>query len=92
MRYWDGEPEVTSDRYACACCSHLTLSEPPGSFAICSVCYWEDDEPQRRDPSLAAGANQESLIEARKNFTAFGKSSAQFRDAVRKPTADEMPR
>ena len=78
--------------YACACCSHLTLSEPSGSFAIWPVCYWEDDEQQLRDPSLAGGANHESLLEARKNFAAFGASSAQFRDDVRKPTAEEMPR
>jgi len=83
---------MTSDRYACACCSHLTLFEPPGSFAICPVCYWEDDAQQLHDPSLAGGANRESLTEARKNFVAYGASSAQFRDDVRKPNADEMPR
>lgn len=83
---------MSTDRYPCACCSHLTLSEPSGSFAICPVCYWEDDDQQLRDPSLAGGANSESLLDGRKNFAAFGASSPEFRDDVRKPTIDEMPR
>lgn len=79
------------DRHACACCSYLTLSEP-GGFEICPVCYWEDDDVQRRNPALAGGANKECLVEARKTFAAIGASSAELRDAVRKPTAEEMPR
>lgn len=37
--------------YPCVCCGFLTLAEPPpGTFEICSVCRWEDDNVQARDP------------------------------------------
>lgn len=37
-------------RYACPCCDFLTLEEPPvGTFAICPVCWWEDDNIQFDD-------------------------------------------
>src|SRR5687768_4161600 len=35
--------------FACPCCGYHTLDrEPPGSLAVCPVCYWQDassDEP-----------------------------------------------
>ncbi|MFF1900798.1 CPCC family cysteine-rich protein [Streptomyces sp. NPDC058206] len=36
--------------FPCVCCGHLTLGEPPGSYEICSVCFWEDDRVQLRWP------------------------------------------
>ncbi|MFC5904955.1 CPCC family cysteine-rich protein [Streptomyces zhihengii] len=56
----------------CVCCGHLTLSEPPGSYEICPVCFWEDDRVQLRWPDWTGGANRPSLIEAQVNFTDFG--------------------
>jgi Cysteine-rich CPCC len=53
--------------YHCRCCGYPTLDEePPGTFAICAVCYWEDDSGDH------AGANRVSLAEARASFDAFG--------------------
>ncbi len=67
---------MSSDRYPCLCCGFKTLSEaPPGTFAVCPVCFWEDDDVQARDPSFAGGANKISLDEARANFRSFGASS-----------------
>jgi hypothetical protein len=44
----------------------LTLKEePPGTFEICGVCGWEDDDAQFRDPDLRGGANEKSLNETR---------------------------
>ena len=84
---------MSQKRYACPCCNFLTLSEePPGSFAICPVCYWEDDDAQFRDPTMAGGANRVSLDAAKKNFAAFGASSEPHRAAVRPPHADEISR
>ncbi len=41
---------MSEARYACPCCGYLTLTEkPPGTFAICPVCFWEDDEVQFKD-------------------------------------------
>ena len=78
-------------RYACPCCDYLTLSEPPGSFDVCLVCFWEDDNVQRDDPSFRGGANDESLNEARANYRAFGASSRLFVKDVRKPRPEEIP-
>jgi len=36
-----------------------------GAFEICSVCGWEDDASQSRDPTLTGGANALSLNESR---------------------------
>ena len=40
------------------------FQEPLGSYEICSICGWEDDEVQQRWPSYRGGANSESLCEA----------------------------
>lgn len=79
-------------RYSCPCCGFLTLSEqPPGTFAVCPVCWWEDDDVQYRDPDFEGGANAVSLRQARTNFGATGASEARFLSHVRVPTAEEIP-
>jgi Cysteine-rich CPCC len=79
-------------RYACPCCDHFTLEEPPaGSFAICPVCWWEDDNFQFSDPSYPGGANSPSLTKARSNYLAFGASDERLRKHVRSPREDERP-
>lgn len=78
--------------YPCPCCKYLTLSEkPPGTFLICPVCYWEDDEIQFNDPLYEGGANKESLKQARENFQKFGAISKEFVKNVRKPLPEEIP-
>ena len=78
------------NRYPCPCCGFLTLEEePPGTFEICPVCFWEDDQVQFRDPDFAGGANSVSLNEARATFLAIGASDSRFADKVRTPTEDE---
>jgi hypothetical protein len=79
--------------YPCPCCGFLTLDEPPpGTFAICPVCFWEDDNIQGADPEYAGGANVVSLREARENFRTLGACEARFRNNVREPTPEEVPR
>lgn len=78
--------------YTCPCCRNLTLSEqPPGTYEICPVCYWEDDPVQFEDEGYEGGANSVSLNAARENYRAFGACSEDVRSEVRKPTADEVP-
>jgi len=60
--------------YPCPCCGYLVFDGPPGSYALCPICDWEDDGVQLRFPDLAGGANGPSLIEAQRNFAAFGAS------------------
>jgi hypothetical protein len=56
-------------KFPCPCCGNHTLTDqPPGTFQICPVCYWEDDNVQFNDPTFEGGANKESLKQARANF------------------------
>lgn len=79
-------------KYACPCCGYRTLHEPPpGTFDICPVCLWEDDNVQHDDPDFRGGANDVSLNEARANFRRMRVSDAQFADRDRAPLPDEEP-
>lgn len=83
---------IMMTNHPCPCCGFHTLSEmPPGTFAICPVCYWEDDYAQYNNPDLGGGANQVSLRQARINFAEYGASSKQVRKFVRKPRREEVP-
>lgn len=78
--------------YTCPCCGYLTFDEePPGTFEICPVCGWEDDEVQFRDQTYNGGANMVSLEEARRNFMTLGAISEASLGFVRKPFPEEMP-
>ncbi len=78
--------------YACPCCGFLTFDEePPGTFEICPVCSWEDDEVQFRDQTYEGGANSVSLEQARKNFAAIGAIDKESLSFVRKPLSKEYP-
>jgi hypothetical protein len=63
----------------------------PGSFVICPVCFWEDDDVQLGNPDFAGGANRPSLHQARSNYRAFGAKDEQARLHVRLPRGDELP-
>ena len=78
--------------YPCACCGFLTRSEAQsGTFEICPVCFWEDDNVQFNNIDFKGGANEESLREARKNFKKYGASSLEFIKLVRAPLPGEIP-
>ncbi len=64
------EDETTRihQRYPCPCCGRLVFDEPPGSYSICPVCFWEDDGVQLRWPDWAGGANKPSLIDAQRIY------------------------
>lgn len=49
--------------YPCPCCGFTTFSKPSGSYDICVICGWEDDNLQLRYPGLAGGANDRSLYD-----------------------------
>lgn len=79
-------------KYRCQCCGYLTLEDPVnGSYEICSVCFWENDEVQNDDPSYAGGANEPSLMEARRNFERWGAVEPRFLPFVRTARPDEFP-
>src|SRR5688572_14999533 len=80
------------NKFACPCCACLTLpSEPPGTFSVCAVCFWADDEEQFRDPELADRSNPTSLNEARRYYHRFGACDPSVLAAVRPAKPDEEP-
>jgi hypothetical protein len=80
---------MSDTRFTCPCCGNHTLSEPPGSYEICKVCFWEDDGVQLLDPAFRGGANGPSLMECQANFQRFGASEERFVGNVRPPGPGE---
>lgn len=73
--------EVLVTPRACPCCGYLTLSDwCSGSWEICSVCNWEDDDVQFRNPEYEGGANRESLNQARAKFSGKEVTNEIVRD------------
>lgn len=55
--------------YKCPCCNYNTLKEKPtGTFQICPICNWEDDDVQFNNPDYKGGANFDSLNEHKKKI------------------------
>ncbi|OHB71454.1 MAG: hypothetical protein A2W23_04780 [Planctomycetes bacterium RBG_16_43_13] len=77
-------------KYPCPCCGYRTLDEkPPGTFDICDVCNWEDDNVQYDNPDFEGGANIPSLRQAQINFCKFGASDKSCLVRVRPPKPEE---
>jgi hypothetical protein len=77
------------DLYPCPCCGHLAFAESPGSYEICSICFWEDDLVQLRWPDWSGGANRPSLRESQLNVVRFGAMEQRFVAKVHAPGADD---
>ncbi|MBW4608191.1 MAG: hypothetical protein KME22_13460 [Hassallia sp. WJT32-NPBG1] len=76
----------------CPCCGNLTFeNESVGTFEICPVCFWEDDNIQFEDPDYTGGANKVSLNQARRNYLEFGASASNYLSHVRPPLPEEIP-
>lgn len=90
------EPPVGTARFACPCCGYLTIEwdaddPPPGTYAICEVCDWEDDPLQFSMPYYRGGANRESLNERRAEFLAWRDAGFPPCGSQRPPRTDEVP-
>jgi Cysteine-rich CPCC len=77
--YFEAAASVVSKRepmegqYACPCCGIFSFGEA-GGYEICDSCGWEDDPAQEANPTMAGGANNHSLIEAKNYFKLHGWS------------------
>lgn len=75
--------------YPCPCCGYRVFAEPPGSYAICPVCDWEDDALQLEyADTLSGGANAKTLLQAQLDFAAGAardRKSAAPRDPLWRP-------
>lgn len=76
-------------KYPCPCCGYLVFEEPPGSYDICPICFWEDDIVQLRFPE-ATGANRVSLVQGQNNFAAMGACEERVFKHVRRPLPEEQ--
>ena len=82
---------INNELYTCPCCGYKTLEEcPTGTFEICPICFWEDDNVQFEDPFYEGGANEVCLYEAQRNFVKYGASDSRSIDSVRKPTTNDQ--
>jgi hypothetical protein len=79
---------MSKDRFPCPCCGFLTL-DSPGTFDICPICNWEDDNVQFHEAAYRGGANLVSLNEARANFETLRVSDPDARERVRNPAEEE---
>ena len=78
--------------FPCPCCGFLTMDEPTrGSFDICIVCGWEDDDLQFDEPDRIGGANHISLNEARANYVKFGAAKKESLKDAKPPRPDQIP-
>ena len=75
--------------YPCPCCGHLVFDEPPGSYDICPICFWEDDLSQLRFP-MTGGANHVSLIDGQLNFERYGVCETRFQSKVRAVASSDV--
>ena len=79
-------------KYPCPCCGYYTLSEePPGTYNICPVCFWEDEPLQFTVPTYKGGANGVSLEKAQQNVRVYGWAEERSKEHVRPPLPDEYP-
>ncbi|MEM9862380.1 MAG: CPCC family cysteine-rich protein [Myxococcota bacterium] len=77
-------------KHPCPACGHLVFHEPPGSFEICPVCRWEDDDVQLLNPTYAGGANRRSLVDAQRAHAASPRTNSGIsRDATWRPLSGE---
>jgi hypothetical protein len=75
--------------YPCPCCGYDVYSEPPGSYEICPICFWEDDIVQLAFPDLKGGANKCSLIEGQQTFARIGSCEERVKSHVRPPQSTD---
>ncbi|PYC20588.1 CPCC family cysteine-rich protein [Pseudomonas mosselii] len=76
--------------FTCPCCGYAVFEEPPGSYDICPICFWEDDVFQLYYPHQEGGPNRCSLIEAQVNFVQFGACERSMSKNVREPRDSDV--
>lgn len=66
------------------------FSEPPGSYDICEICFWEDDALQLEfATTLDGGANRMTLEQAQLSYAAFAAKSQDRTAYTRPPTSED---
>ncbi|MDK8183741.1 CPCC family cysteine-rich protein [Paenibacillus sp. UMB4589-SE434] len=80
-------------RLECPCCGNFTIeSKDEVVVDICEVCFWQFDTVADAMPDISIGANHISLIQARENYKRFGVCKLQYKNMVREPLVEELPK
>ncbi len=74
--------------YPCPCCGYMSFAEPLGSYDICPICFWEDDDVQLQFP-FTGGANI-PLVAAQANFARLGVKEERVKAHVRPPMPGDV--
>ncbi|MFZ1790883.1 MAG: CPCC family cysteine-rich protein [Saprospiraceae bacterium] len=78
-------------KFYCPCCGYNSLDEPPnGTYNICTICFWEDDQIQFDNPSFEGGANRVSLIQGQRNFEKFGACEKEMVKNTTRPSTTDI--
>jgi hypothetical protein len=78
--------ETIKEEYPCPSCGFLVFDEPPGSYGLCGICGWEDDNVQLSNWSSGGGANGESLAESQQKILKEHPLSVKELDGVKRDT------
>jgi hypothetical protein len=71
----DNEIYNTTERSLVPVVGYKTLDEEAsGTYDICKVCFWKDDNVMIENPDYWGGANGVCLRQAQRNFIKFGAS------------------
>lgn len=81
---------IGSHRYPCPCCGHVVFDHEPGTFAVCPVCGWVDDQAALLYPLWDGGDNGVSLADAQAAYARTGACTPSAQ-AVARPAVDEEP-
>jgi hypothetical protein len=69
----------------------MVFGQPPGSYEICPICFWEDDAVQLVFPTtLGGGANRPTLQAAQQNFGRTGAADSHSAHGVRRVRPDDV--
>ncbi len=89
------EPE----RHYCLCCGYKTIegyktnfgyTKPPRTYAICPICFWQDDAVAYTHPDEVIGPNRVSLRQAQRNFIEFGATERRVLPYVHQPNTNDV--
>lgn len=85
--------ESTSNKEIyCPCCDYDTFKNVERySYAICPICFWEDDPFQLDEPE-EEGSNHVSLNQARINFAIFQACEKEMIKNCRTPNSKDKKR
>lgn len=85
------EPEI---EWPFPVCGHDSFGEPPGSYAICPVCGWEDAPIQVLHPRMRGGANSGSIFDHQQESPSWNHPNNLPRDPdwrLLKPNEAALP-